>query len=325
MITHWDDVVGVRREQGHIAGMWFALTGQSSVTVGVRRIRVDPGSWSTPLHMEGSEEEIFFVLEGDGVSVQDRGDGIEAYAIRPGDCLVHLPLRDAHTLHAGDGGLDVLAFGERHLAANTLLQRAGVSWLGPTWVLQGAPGDHPWAREAAVGAPAVGELSARPSCIVNLDDVAEFERLGATVARRGRDLGRAAGSERTGIKLYDVLPGKLMNPPHSHSAEEEIFVVLDGSGTVELWPHPRAEAEPDRWPGGHERHPVRAGHTIASPAGEGRPLGIEAGAEGMRVLAYGTRDPNDITYYPRSGKVALRGVGVIARLEQLGYWDGEDE
>jgi uncharacterized cupin superfamily protein len=44
----------------------------------------------------------------------------------------------------------------------------------------------------------------------------------------------------------------------------------------------------------------------------------------MRVLAYGTREPNDIAYYPRSGKVMLRGVGVIGRIEPLGHWDGED-
>ena len=36
-----------------------------------------------------------------------------------------------------------------------------------------------------------------------------------------------------------------------------------------------------------------------------------------------TREPNDIAYYPRSGKVSLRGVGVIGRIERLGYWDGE--
>lgn len=324
MIAHWDDVEGVRREQGHIAGTWASLTGSSSVTVGVRRIDVDPGMWSTPLHMEGSEEEIFFVLAGDGLSVQDDGGGIEAYPVSAGDCLVHLALEHAHTLQAGPDGLSVLAFGQRHYAANTLLPRAGVSWLGPTWVLQGAPEDHPYRREAAVGPPTVGGLSSRPRRIVNLDEVEEQERVGATVARRARDLGRAAGSERTGVKLYDVVPGMLMNPPHSHSADEEIFVVLEGSGTVELWPHPRAAAEPGRWPGGHEQHAVRAGHVIASPAGLGRPLSIGAGAEGLRVLAYGTREPNDITYYPRSGKVGLRGVGVIGRLEQLDYWDGED-
>ena len=324
VISHWDDVEGVRREQGHIAGTWQSLTGSSSVTVGVRRIRIDPGKWATPLHLEGSEEEIFYVLAGTGVSVQDGGDGLRAYAVRPGDCLVHLALEHAHTLLAGPDGLDVLAFGHRHYAANTLLPRAGVSWLGPTWVLEGAPEDHPWAREAAAGPPEVPEPTERPGRITNVDEVGEFERIGATVARRGRDLGRAAGSERTGIRVYDVLPGKLMNAPHSHSADEEIFVVLEGSGTVELWPHPRAATDPERWPGGHERHAVRAGHTIASPAGRGCPLSIQAGAEGMRVLAYGTREPNDIAYYPRSGKVILRGVGVIGRIEPLDYWDGED-
>jgi uncharacterized cupin superfamily protein len=324
VITHWDDVEGNRRERGHIVGMWRSLTGSSSVTVGVTRITVDPGCWCTPLHLEGSEEEIFYVLAGDGISVQDDGKGIQGYAVRAGDCLVHLALEHAHTLRAGDDGLDVLAFGQRHYAANTLLPRAGVSWLGPTWVLEGAAEDHPWDREVRAGPPEPGPLVERPGRIVHVDDVDEFERLGATVARRGRDLGRAAGAQRTGLKVYDVLPGKLMNPPHSHSAEEEILVVLEGTGTVEVWPHPRAAADPENWPGGHEHHAVRAGHTIASPAGRGRALGLRAGDDGLRVLAYGTRDPNDITYYPRSGKVSLRGVGVIGRLEQLDYWDGED-
>jgi hypothetical protein len=34
--------------------------------------------------------------------------------------------------------------------------------------------------------------------------------------------------------------------------------------------------------------------------------------------------PNDVCFYPRSGKVYLQGVGVIGRIEQLDYWDGED-
>ncbi len=324
MITHWDEVEGNHRERGHIAATWRPLTGHRSVSVGVTRITVDPGRWSTPLHLEGSEEEIFYVLSGDGSSVQDDGKGLQRYAVREGDCLVHLALEHAHTLQAGPNGLDVLAFGQRHYAANTLLPRAGVSWLGPTWVLEGAAEDHPWDREAAAGPPEPAVDAERPPRIVNVDDVEEFERLGATVARRGRDLGRAAGSERTGLRLYDVEPGKLLNAPHSHSAEEEIFVVLDGTGTVEQWPHPRAATDPENWPGGREQHAVRAGNTIASPAGRGRALGIRAGDGGLRVLAYGTRDPNDITYYPRSGKVSLRGIGVIGRLEQLDYWDGED-
>jgi uncharacterized cupin superfamily protein len=317
VISHWDEVDTVRRERGHIGGDWQSLTGHASEWVGVKRIRVDPDKWSTPLHLEGSEEEIFFVLAGSGVSVQWDGSNEEAYAVRAGDCLVHLALEHAHTIQGGPDGIDVLAFGERNYAANTLLPRAGVSWLGPTWVLEGAADDHPWKREAAVGPPEVGELAERPARIVNVGDVEADAREGSTVAREVRDLGRAAGSLKTGIRLFDVRPGMLLNPPHCHSAEEEIFVVLDGEGTLELWPHLRLG-------GDLEAHPVRRGSVIARPAGTGRAHTFRAGPDGLSVLAYGTRDPRDVTYYPRSGKVNIRGLGLIGRLDVLDYWDGED-
>lgn len=315
MIAHWDDVKVVRREEGHIRGDWQSLTGDESVTVGVKRIRVLPDSWSTPLHLEGSEEEIFYVLAGTGVSLQQIGGEEQAFPVRPGDCLVHLALVHAHTLHAGADGLDVLAFGQRHYARNTLLPRAGVSWLGPTWVLRGEPSDHPWKREAAVGPPELGELGERPGHVVNVDEVEPATRIGATVERSVRDLGRAAGSFATGLRLFDVPPGKLHNPPHCHSAEEEIFVVLAGQGTLELWPHGTDDPE---------EHSVRRGNVVARPAGSGVAHAFRAGDEGLSFLAYGTRDPRDVTYYPRSRKVSLRGVGVIGRLDVLDYWDGED-
>jgi uncharacterized cupin superfamily protein len=317
VISHWDDVRAVRRESGHISGDWQSLTGEASDWVGVQRIRIDPGKWSTPLHLEGADEEIFFVLDGSGISVQGDGSGEQAFAVGPGDCLVHLALVHAHTLQAGPDGLDVLAFGERHYAANTLLPRAGVSWLGPTWVLEGAPDDHPWKREAAAGPPEVGELVERPGRIVNVEDVEAYEREGASVARSVRDLGRAAGSYKTGLQLFEVPAGKLNNPPHCHSAEEEIFVVLAGEGTLELWPHLRRGGE-------HEEHPVRRGSVVARPAGTGRAHAFRAGDGGLTLLAYGARDPRDVTYYPRSGKLNIRGVGLIGRLEVLDYWDGED-
>ena len=70
---------------------------------------------------------------------------------------------------------------------------------------------------------------------------------------------------------------------------------------------------------------MRAGCTIARPAGPQRAHAFRAGDDGMTLLAFGTRDPNDIVYYPRSGKISFRGVGVIGRIEQVDYWDGEDD
>ena len=46
---------------------------------------------------------------------------------------------------------------------------------------------------------------------------------------------------------------------------------------------------------------------------------------GLTLLMYGTREPDDVCYYPRSGKVYFVGLGLIARLgEPLDYWDGEE-
>ncbi len=315
MISHWDDARSSRGERGHIAGTWQSLTGRDSRTIGVKRIRVDPGMWSTPLHLEGAEEEIFYVLAGSGVSVQSEGEDPLAYDVGAGDCLVHLALENAHTLRAGDDGIDVLAFGQRTYAGGvTWLPRAGVAWLGETWAPVGAEDDHPWAREAAAGPAEIAETSARPETIVNVDDVESVERDGATVGRRVRDLGRAAGSVRTGLRIAEVLPGKLNAPPHCHSAEEEIFVVLEGDGELLLWEGDEVA-----------EHPVRTGSVVARPAGTGVAHAFRGGEQEMTVLMYGTRDPNDICYYPRSGKVYFTGLGVIARLgESLDYWDGED-
>jgi uncharacterized cupin superfamily protein len=321
VISHWNDRPTWRAERGHIAGTWQSLSGGESRTVGVKRIQVDPGKWSTPLHLEGAEEEIFYVLGGSGTSVQWEGDATLGYPVGAGDCIVHLALENAHTLHAGEDGLDVLAFGQRiYPAGATWLPRAGVAWLGETWAPVGAEEDHPWRREAAAGPPDYEQRGERPANIVNARDVEAPERDGATVGRKVRDLGRVAGSKRTGLRFSEVVPGKLNAPPHCHSAEEEIFVVLDGDGSLLLWEKETVAAEPVE-----SEHPVERGSVVARPAGTSVAHAFRAGEGGLTLLMYGTRDPNDICYYPRSGKVYLVGLGLVARLgEPLDYWDGEE-
>ena len=309
-IAHWDDVEAVRRERGHIAGSWRDLgSAAGSVTVGLQRIEVDPGKWSTPLHMEGAEEEIFFVLAGSGISLHWDGETTTAHEIRAGDCIVYLALEVGHTLRAGPDGLDVLAFGMRTYADSaTYLPRAGVSWLGASWVVSGGEENHPWTREAAAGEPEVGELAERPPTIVNVDEVESQEFSMETVAGMHHDLGRTAGSLRTGIQQMTAFPGKFAAVPHVHSAEEELYVVLEGEGTLLL---------------GDEEHPLRAGDIVSRPAGTRVAHALRAGETPLTFLAYGTREPNDIAFYPRSGKIFFRGLGVIGRLERLDYWDGE--
>ena len=305
MIAHWDGVEGESGTVGHLSGTWYDLgSAAGCVGVGLSRIQVPAGCWSTPAHAECGEEEIFFVLAGSGVSWQEG----EVYEVAAGDCLVHLVEGRTHTLRAGADGLDVLAFGQRTFVGGTYLPRAGVVRHGPTAVPV-RDDRHPWELEADAGEPEVGAPAPRPPSIVALRDVQPVERTnGGDVHRAQQDLGRAAGSVRTGLQYVTVPPGKLGVPPHCHSAEEELFVVLDGDGVALV---------------GDEELDVRRGSVLSRPPGTRAAHSFRAGAGGLAYLAYGTREPNDIAFYPRSGKVYLRGVGVIARLEQLDYWDGE--
>ena len=93
-----------------------------SKEIGVARLKLDPGGRSSPVHVELDEEEIFYVLAGSGLSWQDG----KTYEVRAGDTIVHRVAEEDHTLIAGPGGLDVLAFGERTNATASYLTRAGV-------------------------------------------------------------------------------------------------------------------------------------------------------------------------------------------------------
>ena len=310
MIAHWDEVESGRAEAGHLGGLWTDLgAAAGSKTVGVNRIRVDPGKWSTPFHRQTAEEEIFYVLGGTGVCLLDGA----AFEVRPGDCIVHRP-RELHALQAGDDGLDVLAFGTRVRTEAAHLPRAGVSWLGGSWVEAGG-GAHPWAREAAAGEPELPELTPRPETVVNVDGVDG----GDSESGSWKLLARNAGADLAGLNWGRLNPDCEGAPPHLHSADEELFVVLDGAGTLELWPTPqrvRAGVE-------YEEVPLRAGDVISRPASSGIAHGFRAGPDGMTFLAYGTRKANDVCYYPRSNKISFRGLGLIARLEDLDDDDGE--
>ena len=309
MLAHWDDVPSSRHEAGHIGGEWFRLGAAAGTkTVGMNRVRVDRGRWSTPLHRHTATEEIFYVLDGTGTCLVDGS----SFEVRQGDCIVHRA-REPHTLRAGDGGLDVLAFGTRAQTEVGQLPRAGVGWIGGTWAEVGS-GAHPWQREAAAGEPEVRDPAAvRPASVVNVDEVEGHH------GGQWKQLARAAGAEQTGLNWALLHEGEEGAPPHLHSEDEEIFVVLGGEGVLELWPTPQRARDGVEY----EEQPIRAGHVITRPASSGIAHGFKAGPAGLTYLAYGTRRANDVCYYPRSNKIYFRGLGLIARLEDLDYDDGE--
>lgn len=140
---------------------------------------------------------------------------------------------------------------------------------------------------------------------------------------RSAEIASRIGARQLGYHLTVVAPGKRNCPFHSHHAEEEMFLILEGSGELRY---------------GDARHPLRAGDIIACPAGgpETAHQIINTGTTEMRYLSLSTLAPVEICEYPDSGKFGVfedlpdAADGRHTRFRHLGrhadardYWEGE--
>jgi uncharacterized cupin superfamily protein len=309
-VAHWDDVEWHRRAKGAMAASWQRLgDAAGAVGVGVNRVRVDPGMLPTPPHSHGASEELYYIVAGSGLAWQDE----HVHQVRPRDCVIHRADEHEHTFIAGPEGLEYLVFGTRHPTEIGWLPRSRAIRIGWPWVA--GRDDDPWETEAEGRPLEHGAPEPRPDNILNVDEV-ELEKGGAMTTA---PLATRERSAQTGLHWEMLEAGKRGSVPHCHSEEEEVFLILDGEGTLELWPSPVREARGAR----REEIPLRAGHVVARPPGTGIAHSFLAGADGLTMLIYGTRSPNDMAWYPRSQKIYWRGLGVIGRIEALSYDDGE--
>lgn len=121
---------------------------------------------------------------------------------------------------------------------------------------------------------------------------------------------RAAGGT-LGVVSNTLPPGSVGCPFHWHLNEDEVFIVLRGRGVLRY---------------GDTIREIGPGDCISCPAGTriahqiGNPFD-----EALEYLAIGHRDPNEICGYPDTGKVMVRALQTVGRLEARPYMDGEPE
>lgn len=108
------------------------------------------------------------------------------------------------------------------------------------------------------------------------------------------------GAQKLGYNISSVPPGKAAYPFHSHRVNEEMFLVLAGSGEVRI---------------GEATYPIREGDLIACPPGgpETAHQIRNSGDTELRFLAVSTQLSPEICDYPDSRK-----FGVYALLPQEG-------
>jgi uncharacterized cupin superfamily protein len=166
-------------------------------------------------------------------------------------------------------------------------------------------------------------MSLRDKLVRNIDDVPleRYAREPRYDTRCGGVIGpRVAGTVARDLGAgYDILaPGKISCPYHFHYAEEEMFVILEGEGTLRV---------------AGELIPIRAGDVIDIPPGPEYPHQIVNTSDApLRYLSISTQKRPEVCEYPDSGKYGVftgdeRGLLAGRRIHRadadLDYWDGE--
>lgn len=133
----------------------------------------------------------------------------------------------------------------------------------------------------------------------------------------GARLARGTAARKLGASIDVLPPGKRGCPYHLHHAQEEMFVVLAGTGTLRV---------------AGEMLPIKAGDVIFIPPGPEYPHQIVNTSNApLKYLSVSTMETPEICEYPDSGKYLAEGSldretpfeVIDRRKDSLDYWDGE--
>lgn len=134
---------------------------------------------------------------------------------------------------------------------------------------------------------------------------------------RAARLARGTAARKLGATIDILEPGKRGCPYHLHHAQEEMFIVVEGSGTLRV---------------AGEMLPLKAGDVVFIPAGPEYPHQIINTSDApLKYLSISTMETPEICEYPDSGKyLAEASLDSPARFDVidrkgpgLDYWDGE--
>ena len=126
---------------------------------------------------------------------------------------------------------------------------------------------------------------------INLDEIKEFSsREKGKYGESCAGISEKIGAKKLGYSISIVPPGKRVCPFHNHHINEEMFLILEGSGTLRF---------------GSEEYSIKKHDIIACPPGDRHVAHqiINTSDKPLRYLCLSTKDPYDICEYPDSDKI----------------------
>lgn len=130
-------------------------------------------------------------------------------------------------------------------------------------------------------------------------------------------LAPGTAARKLGATIDIVAPGMQSCPYHFHHGQEEMFVILEGSGTLRV---------------AGELLPLKAGDVAFLPPGPDYPHQILNTSEApLKYLSISTREMPELVEYPDSNKYQVYSASSDGRYftglqraeNNLDYWDGE--
>ena len=114
-------------------------------------------------------------------------------------------------------------------------------------------------------------------------------------------IGDALGCEKIYVDIDYVKPGGKSVKYHSHSKQEEFFLIMSGEGILRM---------------DGQQIPVKAGDVVSKPAGKGiAHQFINNGSEILQILDVGTREQDDIATYPDENTILLRDTNLAFHVD----------
>lgn len=123
-------------------------------------------------------------------------------------------------------------------------------------------------------------------------------------------IGDALGSEKIYVNIDFVKPGGKSTMYHSHSRQEEFFLIMSGNGLLRI---------------NEEEIQVKTGDVISKPAGKNiSHQFINNSTEILQILDVGNRDKDDVAIYPDENKIFIRNKKLVFNInDNIENWTSD--